>query len=188
MSVDVDTAYILAGGDSRRMGRDKLRISINGTTLLEKTIGVCQNSFSQVKIVTQRRDRLKRTDLEILHDWPESQGPLAGVIASLIDCPNDCCFITAADFYDLDETIIEMLKKSHDNQLYLGIGEGERIQPLCGIYAKKGLDQIISLARNGITSVSKVISRLNPEAIEINRPWRNINSPDDMKKIGGDDV
>lgn len=170
------------------MGRDKLHIPIDGTTLLKKTISVCQKSFDEVKIVSQRRERLERINLETLPDWPESQGPLAGVIAALIDCPGNCCFVTGADFYDLDETIIEMLIKNYKGQLYLGIGEGERIQPLCGIYSKKGLNQIISAARNGITSVTKVISRLDPEAIEINRPWRNINSPDDWKNIGGEDV
>lgn len=69
---------ILAGGRSRRMGRDKARLPVAGTTLLN-----------------WQRERLSSLGLPVWHSgpdgiadlWPDFQGPLAGLHSALQQHP-----------------------------------------------------------------------------------------------------
>lgn len=178
-------AYILAGGQSRRMGRDKLFIEMNEQSLLSRTMSSCRDVFSEVALVAKSKEPFAQFDCRVLIDKPGIDGPLAGVIAALEDCSSDRLFITAADLYDLNPVTIETLLKSYRGEQYLGLRETDHIQPLCGIYAKTALGPLLKAAENGTTRMSEAISELDSRFIApLSENWRNINSPEDLKALG----
>ncbi len=183
--VRIDSAYILAGGQSRRMGRDKLFMDCGGEPLLTRTLGICREAFASVTLVARTRAKFKSLGCTVLLDNPRAQGPMAGVIAVLENCAQECCFITAADLYDLNTQIIDRLCASYRGEQYLGLRESDLPQPLCGIYHKSALSHLKRQAAGGqfrmIEAIAGLKHRLLPTASE---KWRNINCPSDLNGIG----
>lgn len=184
MSKSINNAYILAGGSSRRYGSDKLFLKCGDVTLLQKTVHTCRKQFKDVVIAAKNRDKFKEYDCKIILDQPDANGPLAGIISSLMDCKEKSCFITAADFYDLDEVTITGLIESYKDEQFLGLSEENGIQPLCGIYNKSALPYLISRANKRIYKMRDVIIGLDYRVIPAPvKTWRNINEPNDAVGI-----
>ena len=131
MKQKITNAYILAGGKSKRMGKDKLFLPLSHSTILQKTIDKCKTFFNSVTIVAKNADKFKEIDCDVITDIEGAEGPLAGIITALIHCPHQYCFITAADLIDLNDEIIITLLNSVDDEDFVGINENNLIQPLC---------------------------------------------------------
>jgi molybdopterin-guanine dinucleotide biosynthesis protein A len=179
------TAYILVGGDSRRMGVDKLFLRINGLSLLERVITTCKRCFVTVKLVSGCSDKFSSFNYAVVKDSPMAHGPMAGIIAALEDCESDRCFVTAADLFDLGTKVITTLLSEYKGQQYLGLRESGGVQPLCGIYHASALDTMYEFAQNGEYRMTELVHALAHDVIDlpIGR-WRNLNSPEDIV-IGG---
>jgi molybdopterin-guanine dinucleotide biosynthesis protein A len=178
-------AYVLAGGGSRRMGTDKLFLQIDGRSLLERTVATCKACFTQVKLVAGQAAGFSMLECPVVLDSPRARGPMAGVIAALEDCETDCCFVTAADLFDLSVEVIESLIAHYRGQQYLGVNESRGLQPLCGIYHKSSLDVFYRCAQRDEYRMAAVVTALNHSGIAVPAGrWRNINTPEDLP-IGG---
>ena len=163
------------------MGVDKLFLQIDGKSLLERTIDVCERCFSRVKLVARESARLASLNHEVILDSPMARGPMAGVIAALEDCGQDYCFITAADLPDLSVEIIESLVSQYGQQQYFGFMEPNGLQPLCGIYHRSSLKLLYHHARLREFSVAVAVSNLDHNYIALSASrWRNINCPEDL--------
>lgn len=178
------TGYILAGGQSRRIGLDKLFETFGTESLLQKTIATCQKSTSEIYIVAKDKLKFENFPLKVLIDDPIADGPLSGIITALKDCKNEYCFITAADFYDLKPEIIQNLIRSYQNEQFLGMNINNEVQPLCGIYNKSCLPILEQAAKNDIYKMKNILENLNSKFIDVKiTPWRNINLPEDLEEI-----
>jgi molybdopterin-guanine dinucleotide biosynthesis protein A len=179
------TAYILAGGGSRRMGVDKLFLQVDGQSLLERAIAVCESYFGQVKLVSGDADKFSSLDYPVVLDSPKAKGPMAGVIAALEDCQSDSCFVTAADLLDLRTEILASIIAGYNGQQYFGLLESGGIQPLCGIYHKSALEVFYKFAKENNYGMTEAVKNLAHDGIIVPAgSWRNINCPEDLA-IGG---
>jgi molybdenum cofactor guanylyltransferase len=76
--------YILAGGGSRRFGRDKALVEVGGFPMLQRMIGLLQSVAKNVKVVGAR-EKYAQFEKEMVSDgWP-GEGPLGGIITALQD-------------------------------------------------------------------------------------------------------
>ncbi|MEE8577090.1 MAG: molybdenum cofactor guanylyltransferase [candidate division Zixibacteria bacterium] len=179
-------AYVLAGGQSRRMGRDKLSLIIDGMSLLDRTVTTCSTSFEQVMLVAPKPGKLSGLGYPVVLDSPIASGPMAGVIAALEDCSDDCCFLTAADLFDLSSAGIDLIVSRYQGQDFLGFEESRGIQPLCGIYGKSALAVLRSCAKKGEFKMRSALKQLNVSRLALPPGlWRNINCPEDLKAVDG---
>jgi molybdopterin-guanine dinucleotide biosynthesis protein A len=175
------TAYILAGGKSRRLGVNKLHIRFGDRSLLERTIAVCKTCFDTVKLVAASREELSFMDCELVTDSPSAQGPMAGVIAALEDCRSDHCFVTATDLPDLNSEIIGSLSGYRRDYQYVGVLEPGGLQPLCGFYHRSALPILMQAAGRQEYSLNKTMRFLKHKGvIPCSEQWRNINQPQDL--------
>jgi molybdopterin-guanine dinucleotide biosynthesis protein A len=180
--------YVLAGGSSRRMGADKLFLQVDGKSLLERMVDVCERCFNRVKLVAGESEKLLSLNREVVQDNPVAKGPLAGIIAAIEDCRSDCCFITAADLVDLNAEMIESLVSQYKGQQYLGFMESGGLQPLCGIYHRSSLENLYECAKRGIFRMSEVVKILDHAGFALpSIRWRNINYPEDLAVGAHDD-
>jgi molybdopterin-guanine dinucleotide biosynthesis protein A len=183
-------AYVLAGGVSRRMGCDKLFVTVDGEPLLARTLRICRAVFSEVSIVAKGAEKFSEFDTPVIIDYPNAPGPLGGIIAALVDCTDctdcsgDSCFIIAADFADIDEETIRALQQDYHGEDYLGIREQGGIQPLCGIYSTKALGELLAVAaKDRSYHLWRIVERLNSRFLPLQKAlWRNINTPADAHK------
>ena len=76
---------ILAGGQSKRMGKDKLFLELNGKTLIKHTIDKVQKYLKNVIIITnQENEFFSKNNLITVKDCIEGQlGPLVGILTAM---------------------------------------------------------------------------------------------------------
>lgn len=187
---EIKRAYVLAGGQSRRMGRgqDKLFLKLNGSTLLERTVTICREVFETVMISAKNPGKFDAIDCAVVSDWSGADGPLAGIVASLEDCGRGACFITAVDFCDLNAGIITSLVKKYNGEDYFGLQENNHLQPLCGIYSIAINKQLMEIAASGNYGMKDALKTCNTGSLPVSvEQWRNINTLSDLVTGGGND-
>jgi len=182
-------AYILAGGQSRRIGYDKLFAPIPKLSLIENSLLICQQVCNPVKIAAKMKDKFASLGVEVVIDDPDTDGPLAGIIAILEDCSDDYCFVTAADFYDLNSNLVSTIIENYNNEQYFSFKINDRIQPLCGIYHKSTLSVMKEAALQSNYKMFEILKNLETRTLPITiNPWRNINNSEDLEFIRGENV
>jgi len=85
MSEDNILGAILAGGQSKRMGKDKLFLEFNNKKLIEHTIDKVQKYLKKVIIITnQDNEFFFKNNLTTVKDCIEGQlGPLIGILTAM---------------------------------------------------------------------------------------------------------
>ena len=95
------TGYILAGGKSSRMGRDKAFLKIGDKTFLENAVEILKPNCEQVKIVLNKSQNhfIEKLPDDISHifDIYENRGAVGGIHAALQDCQTEFAVILAVD-------------------------------------------------------------------------------------------
>jgi len=76
---------ILAGGQSKRMGKDKLFLEFNNKKLIEHTIDKVKKYLKKVIIITnQDNEFFSKNNLTVVKDCIEGQlGPLVGILTAM---------------------------------------------------------------------------------------------------------
>ena len=85
MSEDNILGAILAGGQSKRMGKDKLFLELNNKKLIDHTIDKVKKYFKKVIIITnQENEFFSKNNLITVKDCIEGQlGPLVGILTAM---------------------------------------------------------------------------------------------------------
>lgn len=191
---EITRAYVLAGGRSRRMGhgQDKLFLELDGVTLLERTLNICKEVFATVKISAKDPDKFEALECHlnfaVVTDWSGADGPLAGIVASLEDCGEGACFITAVDFCDLNAKIVTSLAKQYNGENYFGLQEHGDLQPLCGIYSTAVKEHLRKIGQSGNYGMKEALKTCTTGFLQAPiDQWRNINTLSDLVTGGGND-
>ncbi len=183
---------ILAGGKSRRMGRDKLSLEINGVPLLQRVYGALSTRCTEVFVVGGggvRPEGARR----ISDERPGAQGPLAGLEAGLAAVTNRLVFVAAADMPFLDENLVGYLLERLEERDVCAVVPRHRgrVHPLCAAYDRGVLSQVRSALDGGVRSVREFLEGLAPVAYVEEELRRfgdpdhflmNINSPEDLER------
>ena len=85
MSEDNILGAILAGGQSKRMGKDKLFLELNNKKLIEHTIDKVKKYLKKIIIITnQDNEFFSKNNLTTVKDCIEGQlGPLVGILTAM---------------------------------------------------------------------------------------------------------
>ena len=92
--------FVLCGGQSRRMGRDKALLPFGQGTLVEHVADVVRKAAGSVTLVGPA-ERFGALQLPVIEDEQPGLGPLGGIISALASCPGEKCLIVACDLPDL---------------------------------------------------------------------------------------
>ena len=76
---------ILAGGQSKRMGKDKLFLEFNNKKLIEHTIDKVKKYLNKIIIITNQDNKFfSKNNLTVVKDCIEGQlGPLVGILTAM---------------------------------------------------------------------------------------------------------
>jgi molybdenum cofactor guanylyltransferase len=103
------SAVILAGGQSRRMGRDKAFIDFDGRPLIAHVIERVQALCSDVFIVANEVDLYKSFGLPVVSDAYPGKGSLGGIFSGLQTAREESALAVACDMPFLNDALLRFL-------------------------------------------------------------------------------
>ena len=186
-------ALILAGGDSRRMGRDKARLPVAGRPMIALIAEQLGALFEEIAISADRPDAFGFLKLPVIPDPEPGQGPLMAIASSLPRMTHDLNFVTACDIPRIRLGFVNRLIKSAAGyDLVLPYLDNQRYEPLFAVYRKSVVPEANRILAAGGRSVLELLGRIKINRIEIpDRDWiRNINTEEeyaDLVKSAADD-
>lgn len=127
---------ILAGGQSRRMGRDKALLTLAGRTLLEWQVDKLRKAGVEDIMLSGHRAELP--DARYVEDVYVGCGPLGGLHACLAAARHDLCVVLSVDVPLIPAEALAEMAMAH----LTGKGDatilkhGDRIEPLIGVYSR----------------------------------------------------
>src|SRR5947208_8823575 len=132
------SAVLLAGGESRRMGRDKAALLFRGKSLWQIQLDTLRKLRPAQIFVSARADPLWRPeDIRLVADTAPSHGPLSGLAASLDQIKTTHLLALAIDMPWMSHKYLEFLCA----QIVPGRGVvpkiGHRAEPLAAIYPRE---------------------------------------------------
>jgi molybdopterin-guanine dinucleotide biosynthesis protein A len=186
------SAVLLAGGESRRMGRDKATVLFRGKPLWEIQLDLLRKLEPSEIFVSARTDPLWRpADVHFIADAPPSRGPLSGLVASMARMRAAHILALAVDMPFMTEKFLRYLCE----QIEPGCGVlpkiESRFEPLTAIYPREAeIDSRAALAGADF-SLQTIVRRLVQagKLRELTVPERekklflNINQPADLQSV-----
>jgi len=132
--IDDCAALILAGGESRRMGRPKAWLEFDGRPLLAHLVERLGRVCPEVRVVCAPGQELPATPARVIHDERPGQGPVAGLAAGLKGLEQPLAFACSCDLPFLRVELVECLAQAaRGYDVALCEWEG-RLHPLHAVY------------------------------------------------------
>lgn len=189
-TADNTTALILAGGQGRRMNyRDKGLIDWQGQPLIGHAINAVKSQLDRIAIsANQNIDQYQRFGYPLIKDEISNfQGPLAGILSALKQLNCDFLLVIPCDCpappADLLSRLSIAINAQPDCQIAVA-DDGNRIQPLFGLYQKTILPMLESALKSGKNKVMQFIDENNAIHVDYSdqpEAFKNFNKPDDMQ-------
>jgi molybdopterin-guanine dinucleotide biosynthesis protein A len=186
---------VFCGGASRRMGRDKGALVLEGATLVERAAHVLAGVVPRVLLAAGTEPRYPELGLECVLDRAPGVGPLAGLEAALARLEAEglarAC-ILACDMPDVTPAVLDaLLSASRDAEVdVVLVGDDGREEPLCAVYHVRVLGAVRAALARGERRLNAfypdVRVRRVPEAELGFGCAGNLNTPEEFRARGGD--
>jgi molybdopterin-guanine dinucleotide biosynthesis protein A len=155
------TAVLLAGGESRRMGRDKATIEFEGSPLWKRQLEVLRAVRTEKIFVSARtKPSWLPDDAELLLDDLPSRGPLSGLTKALAAIPTTHLVALAVDMPFMTSGQLAVLCQLAAKGRGVVPVIGERAEPLAAIYSAEAAADFAAALAGSDSSLQRVIRKL----------------------------
>lgn len=178
---------VLAGGQSRRMGRDKSFLSYRGVPLFERAARTLDGVCKEVYISCTDPDLYRTCGRPVLGDTYGGRGPLDGIAAAL---KMGDLMVLAADLPLIPLDFLNVLPQvigEADGALFW---EGERVEPLAAFYRQRTVGRALKVLESPDRSVRAWLKRLSLKRLSVAdiQPWDeriflNVNDPESYEHL-----
>ena len=189
--------FILAGGASSRMGRDKALLDFGGIPLILYTARLLDPIVNQVTVVGTP-SRYEPLGLRAIADGVHGQdnashGPLAGIAAALVATRSRWNLIVACDLPYLSAEWLDWIlsRALHSKGEAVVPRTGRGVEPLAAVYRRDCCAPVAAALARGVRKVSDAIVELRVDHV-YPREWRsadpselilrNMNAPEDYEE------
>jgi molybdopterin-guanine dinucleotide biosynthesis protein A len=189
------TGFVLAGGKSTRMGRDKAMLALRGRTLLETSLAALRQVAPEVFI-------LGPTDLygsfaATIPDIFPGCGPLSGIHSALCRTATQFNLIVAVDIPFVGAEFLAYLAgRATGSSAMVTLPEiGGYLEPVCAVYSREFRMIAEQALRRGEHKITPLFSDI--ETLVIPQPelekfaftaemFENLNTPEDLERARSD--
>ena len=185
------TGYVLAGGKSTRMGRDKALLEIGGKPLI-------QSAANLLKALTERVVILGPTEkygflgLPVLPDLVPSRGPLSAIYTGLERSGTAVNLFLACDMPLMEGTFLKLLLERAPlaDAVLLRLDDGS-LEPLCAVYNRSCLPTVQANYEGQRFKLSDLFPELRTHYLTEadlqvlgldRRVFTNLNDPGDLEQ------
>ncbi len=147
------SGFVLAGGESSRMGRDKALLPYHGTSLVEHISSAVREASGNVKI--------------IVNDEIPGCGPLGGLFTALSMTETDWNLIVACDMPGISpEPLRTLLKRAEISNCDCVAAQSSdgALQPLCAVYHRRCLPIVARAIRDKRLKMLDFLAELSVDA------------------------
>lgn len=177
--------FVLVGGNSRRMGRDKALLPWHSGVLVEHIATRLGSVLKEVTLVGDP-SRYAHLPLPCLPDLRPGLGSLAGIETALLASLAEWNLIVACDMPDLaDHHLTRLLERAGQSgaKCLVTIDASGAIHPLCAMYRKTCLPVIQRALDAKSLRLMPVIEELHAEFVHSPAPIPNVNTPEEWEAV-----
>lgn len=176
--------YLLIGGQSSRMGRDKALLPLGSTTLAAHTATQIREAAGNVTLIGPP-ERYAHLGFPVVPDAIPGCGPLGGLLTALRSTSADWNLIVACDMPHLTTTFLGQLfdaAEASDPDCLVPESDGRR-HPLCAVYHRRALPAVENAFARKLFKMHAFIATLRAESWPVLDPdlLRNVNTPADWE-------
>jgi len=178
-------AIILAGGQSKRMGRDKAFLEWRGQTFIQHLIDAVLPLTREVYLSGDSQ-KLKTLGFKIITDEIQNTGPVVALASCFKKIKAKNVLVLSCDVPQISTQDLEILitanKTDYDAVFYTF---NSKAMPLVGVYNQRCFSVFIADMQAGERKLFNVLDKLKTQEIEYKGAGglQNINTPQDLKKI-----
>lgn len=181
---------VLAGGESRRLGRDKAALLFDGEPLVARAAKHLAAVTGTVVVADRGRRYLAA--FRSVDDGPGA-GPVAGLLGAAAALPERSLLALACDLPLVPHALLAALAAETDFDLV--VPESTRgLEPLCALYAPRALARLAERSATGRHSLHDLagepglaVRRIGPaELAQFGDPARmflNVNREEDLREL-----
>lgn len=180
------TIAVMAGGESRRMGRDKAQLPSGGGSLLERIARAALSTGCPVIVVGRSRpDGWPEDGIAFHADRYPGKGPLGGIATALEATGTDILALACDMPLLTTDAVTWLLRAWHESDSALGLTAEHNgdLEPLFSVYGQAILPAIRNRLAGGPLSVRKLLIGAGFPAVpvpeHIASALTNVNTPEE---------
>jgi molybdopterin-guanine dinucleotide biosynthesis protein A len=184
-------AAILAGGRARRLGgADKSALTIDGETILARTVRVLRDLTPLVFVVGDTHGAAAAAGLPVRTDLRPDSGALGGIYTAIETSPCDRTLVVGCDMPFLSERFLKHLAEYRDADVVMP-RSASGYEPLCAIYGRAAAPGILARLERGALKAARPpenvrVVEIGPEEVAAFDPhgllFVNVNTPHDYER------
>lgn len=177
---------VLAGGESRRMGRPKALLPVGRTTLIEWVVARLGPELAELLVAARSTDQLPPAlHAHLVRDVHPGSGPLAGIEAGLVASRHEIVVAVACDMPWVAPDLVRRLVAAvagHDAAVPRVDG---RPEPACAAYRRGAAPVLAAALAGGRRQAGAVLRDLHVRWLDGEDPelFANLNTPADYERF-----
>lgn len=175
---------ILAGGQSKRMGRDKATISVGQMALIGHVYAKVRSIFDDVFVISSNHDSIEGINAPVFGDVLPHRGPLVGIISALLYSRTPYVFAVACDMPFLDKDLIRSMISEIRGEDIIIPKTVVGYEALHAIYSRYCLSPMLSLIDAGRFRIRDIFPFVNMRAFSVDRisVFTNVNTEEELER------
>jgi len=178
----VPVGAVLAGGASRRMGRPKAFVEVDGTAMARRVADtLAEAGCRPIVAIGGDAEAMAGLGISTVADSHPGEGPLGAIITALEHAAPCPVLVAACDLPWLDVATVAALIAARRDDVDVIAAATDRIEPLLSLWSPAALEHARAAFAAGERAVHVVLGGLRVHTVEVApSALRNVNRPDDL--------
>lgn len=180
------TIGILAGGESRRMGRDKALMKIDGSPAVRRLHDILKRQCDRVIVAARPENLTGFQGMDAVIDPESGKGPLMGIVSILKTSATNLTGVVACDIPNVDPNLFPLLcSRMEGFEIAVPTFDGKRLEPLLAVYRKSVIPDAEHALANGDYRVADLFKKCRTLIVNVpDADWYfNINTTSDYDRF-----
>lgn len=180
-------AFVLAGGESSRMGKDKGLLPLKGKPMITYVLRVLEEMALPIRIIANKPG-YEAFGHKVLKDIIPGQGPMGGLYTAMQHSTADHVLLVACDMPLIQtEALCLLLSSAEENKITVASNSGQ-VNPLFALYPRGIADELKeSLDRGDLKMTDFILKTRHILVTSIGEklPWalQNINNKKELQEV-----
>ncbi|HUV89175.1 MAG TPA: molybdenum cofactor guanylyltransferase [Anaerolineae bacterium] len=186
------TGIVLAGGSSRRMGRDKAFLELDGRPLIAHVVECVARVCAEVLVVASNVQPYAGLGARLVEDRFRGVGVLGGLHAGLEAAAHELALAVGCDMPFLNPALLRAFAGWAEGFDVAVLRQGEQVEPLHGAYRRTCLPAMEAAIRANQRRIVSFFPQVRvryvaPEEVTPFDPglrsFRNVNTPEEWEAV-----